>query len=280
MRGLLSAPWLRLRRWVREAQANYRRGYRRYLVPSEAEIFAIRRHWGILVPPAALFLGACLVTGTVFRFMPAGPGLVKELLIWADALALGYLCWQLLQWTDERFVATDQRVILTQGLLYRRVGTLPLAKVTDLSYERSVPGRLFGYGTFVFESAGQDQAMRRVTWMPWPDVVYRLLVADMFHVEADPADVDFILDRTRRANRYAAPDASAVWGDEPSAWDELETGHEREQDYSRAVPVHAPAPTPTREPETLFRSEDLQARRSSADTGPVRYVEPDRDSTA
>ena len=46
---------------------------------------------------------------------------------------------------------------------------MPLIKVTDMSYNRSVPGRILGYGRFVMESAGQDQALREVNWVPDPD---------------------------------------------------------------------------------------------------------------
>ena len=39
---------------------------------------------------------------------------------------------------------------------------MPLTKVTDMSFKRSFPGRLLGYGEFIVESAGQDQALRNV----------------------------------------------------------------------------------------------------------------------
>ena len=33
---------------------------------------------------------------------------------------------------------------------------MPLAKVTDMSFQRSPIGRILGYGEFILESAGQD----------------------------------------------------------------------------------------------------------------------------
>jgi hypothetical protein len=56
--------------------------------------------------------------------------------------------------------------------------------VTDLSYNRSPLGRLLGYGEFVLESAGQDQAMHRVPWLPSPDELYRRICAEIFHPDA------------------------------------------------------------------------------------------------
>jgi hypothetical protein len=49
---------------------------------------------------------------------------------------------------------------------------MPLIKVTDMSYSRPPAGRLLGYGEIVIESAGQDQALRRIRHLPDPDVLY------------------------------------------------------------------------------------------------------------
>ena len=49
---------------------------------------------------------------------------------------------------------------------------MPLVKVTDLSFARPPGGRLFGYGEIVIESAGQDQALRRIRQLPDPDELY------------------------------------------------------------------------------------------------------------
>jgi hypothetical protein len=46
---------------------------------------------------------------------------------------------------------------------------MPPVKVADMSFsQRSFQGRLLGYGTFILESAGQDQALRVVDHLPYP----------------------------------------------------------------------------------------------------------------
>ena len=55
--------------------------------------------------------------------------------------------WLLLGWRHDWFVATDKRLILTYGLLTQKVAMMPLSKVTDMSYNRSLLGRIFGFGT-------------------------------------------------------------------------------------------------------------------------------------
>jgi hypothetical protein len=57
-------------------------------------------------------------------------------------------------WWIERIVITDKRVMLAQGFFVHKIAMMPLTKVTDLTFERSIRGRLLGYGTLIVESAG------------------------------------------------------------------------------------------------------------------------------
>jgi hypothetical protein len=60
---------------------------------------------------------------------------------------------------------------------------MPLRKVTDLTFETPLIGRLFaryGWGTFIFESAGQDQALHRVPFVPRPAELYHKLSDEIF----------------------------------------------------------------------------------------------------
>ena len=79
-------------------------------------------------------------------------------------------------------------MLLVYGLLTQRVGVMPLSKVTDLTYERTLGGRLLGYGAFVVESAGQHQAFNRIDYLPTPDKLYH--------------DVSVLLFRDRNFLRY------------------------------------------------------------------------------
>jgi hypothetical protein len=50
-----------------------------------------------------------------------------------------------------------------------RMNMMLLTKVTDMSFQWSVLGRILGYGEFIVESAGQDQAVRNVDHLPYPE---------------------------------------------------------------------------------------------------------------
>jgi hypothetical protein len=82
-------------------------------------------------------------------------------------------------------VFTSQRLILAQGFYVRKVGMLPLTKVTDMSFQRSTWGRLLGYGEFIVESAGQDQALRNVKFIPYPEQLYLEVCGLIFKEEPE-----------------------------------------------------------------------------------------------
>jgi hypothetical protein len=162
---------------------------RRYLLPAERQVIAVRRHPALLIRFLAESLGALLLAGWLTADLPSG-NLVGTLL-WLAALAVtARLGWKIAEWSTDRFVVTERRVLLVSGLLTRRVAMMPLRKVTDMTYERSVPGRLLGYGAFVMESAGQEQALHRVDYLPSPEALYLDVAELLFGKSASVAVLD------------------------------------------------------------------------------------------
>jgi uncharacterized membrane protein YdbT with pleckstrin-like domain len=137
----------------------------RYLMAHEGQTIAVRQH------PAVLLRYVLEVVGGLFLCAYISTtGLT--LIWWLWLILLARLMWKVFAWSDEYFLVTEHRVMLITGILNRRVAMIPLGKVTDIALERSALGRVLGYGEFVMESAGQDQAMRNVKFMPYPEQLY------------------------------------------------------------------------------------------------------------
>lgn len=162
---------------------------KRYILPGERIVVATRRHWGKVLEPvattAAGFVAIGILAGLAER---AFDDLLAVL--WIGWLLLAArMVWELLQWRNEWFVATDKRLLLVYGLITHKVAMMPLRKVTDMNYLRTPLGRVLGFGTFVLESAGQDQAMHDITWIAHPDATYRKLCDTLFGPDGiDPDD--------------------------------------------------------------------------------------------
>jgi hypothetical protein len=93
--------------------------------------------------------------------------------------------------------------MLTLGIITRKVAMIPLGKVTDMRYDRPPLGQILGYGSFVLESAGQDQAFRVVEHVPNPDILYRRISEELFTPNA------------RRASDRRQPVAKSIPVNEP-----------------------------------------------------------------
>lgn len=165
----------------------------KYLLAAERVHIAERRHWAVLAVPVGATFGALLVALILDTALPPAAAVVRDVIWLAWTAMLVWLAWKIIEWWADRFVVTNKRVMLVHGIITRKVGMMPLSKVTDMSYERSVIARLMGFGVFVMESAGQDQAFRRIRYVPQPDWLYREMCALLFTpdvVPATPADGD------------------------------------------------------------------------------------------
>ena len=149
----------------------------RYLADDETVVLQVRRHVTVLAKPFFQALGALVVA----TFLGAWLSPEED----ADAIdtALGLICiffvlrfvWRLLEWRVDRIIVTDRRIFEASGLLTKNVASMPLEKMTDMTYRRSVMGRILGYGDVLVESAGQNQALAEIDHLPNPDAFYRSL---------------------------------------------------------------------------------------------------------
>lgn len=144
----------------------------RYLLPHEHQVISVHQHPAVLIRPIFEVLVGLAIAGWLSNSVANGNNAVI-LVIWILwAILLLRLLWKILEWSLTYFVITSQRLLLSQGFLIRRVDMMPLSKVTDMSFNRSATGQLLGFGEFVVESAGQDQALRNINHLPYPEQLY------------------------------------------------------------------------------------------------------------
>lgn len=143
-----------------------------YLLGTERRVIRVRRHWACLLWD--IFEAAALLTGAVLisYLLPADSAILQNILWYAALVILLRFAYFVVEWWVERIVVTDKRFMLTSGVFVTKVAMMPVTKVTDLTYERSMNGRMFGYGTLIVESAGQIQALNKIEYLPRPEEVY------------------------------------------------------------------------------------------------------------
>lgn len=152
----------------------------RYLTSAEKIVFRTRLHWIRITGPWVLFFLALLLLGVLDSKLSPDDTTLRDILVIGVALLLVRALWRTFMWYREWFVGTDRRLMLTLGILTRKVAMIPLIKVTDMRYDRPPIGQILGYGSFVLESAGQEQAFRVVQYVPHPDTLYRRISEELF----------------------------------------------------------------------------------------------------
>ncbi|MGH3343437.1 MAG: PH domain-containing protein [Carbonactinosporaceae bacterium] len=157
----------------------------RFLLPAEVCMIAVRRHPAQILEPAASAVGGLVAVFFLDTVLPIDVPLLRDLLWLGWSFLVARLIWKALEWYVDYFIVTDRRIMATTGLITRKVAMMPLVKVTDMSYKRSPVARLLGYGTFIMESAGQEQALREVHHLPRPDMLYLEMCDLLFGKEGD-----------------------------------------------------------------------------------------------
>jgi membrane protein YdbS with pleckstrin-like domain len=158
----------------------------RYLFPTEKFRGEWRRHPIELAREAGIAIGATVVLGLLAGYLvqvEAAEEITTFLVIgWIAVLV--WVAWQYADWWYDRFILTNKRVMVVSGIITRNVAMMPLQRVTDMKYVQSALGRMLNYGTFELESAGQDQALRSIPYLPSPNELYLRIVEEMYEPEA------------------------------------------------------------------------------------------------
>jgi hypothetical protein len=277
------------------------------LLPGEKLVTAAHAHWvSVAEPIISMFLGlvvAIWVDSNVTRDTQA----VGTIIWWVFLFLVARMLWSLADWHHNWFVATDKRLLLRYGIITHKVAMMPLIKVTDMSYVRSIPGQFLGYGRFVLESAGQDQAMREVKWVPHPDETYRAICAEIFHIAPAPGELIDGDDADPDIDGFGGPGGQGgpgglggpgapgaggptgyggypgpvPGGYVPPVSPITSTSQASEPAYPDVHSTHDPiqerldsysraVPIQKRKDgETVYESEDIKRRRRGADTGPI-----------
>ncbi|CAN5684949.1 hypothetical protein BH18ACT15_BH18ACT15_02100 [soil metagenome] len=171
----------------------------RYLARGESVVLVVRRHYMVLWKPSLVtcivVLGSLAVGSAADPRSASDP--VDTVVGVAVLLFVAWFMYCLLAWRVDRIYVTDHRLFEVSGVFTRNVASMPLSKMTDMTYRQTFLGWLLGYGEMIVETAGQDQALSHIKHVPQPRDFYKkvvTLVTTGLHelkltVEDDPAQV-------------------------------------------------------------------------------------------
>lgn len=177
---------------------------RSLLVEDETITFEVRHHPFFLFGPAAALAGytagwiALVVLSDFFR--RGIPVLIGLVLLAALAIRLA---WRGIVWRHIELVLTDRRLIYRYGVVSRHSREIPLSKITDVTFQQMVLGRLLGMGDLVIESASESGRCAFFD-LPHPERL-KLMVLQAIHGGQGESDPGALAAEVARAVRKDQP---------------------------------------------------------------------------
>ena len=153
-------------------------------LPNESIIIYARRHWVTLIQwiwRPFVFLLICLLIATGLMLLPGFPDRAR-VLVWlvVPAPPLIWLVWRALDWSNDRYIITNKRVIHRERvyLFFESRKEAYLDKIQDVTIKIASPlAYLFNFGEVIIQTAaGQDGAIN-FQGISRPREVQRLIIA-------------------------------------------------------------------------------------------------------
>ena len=143
----------------------------RSLNPHEWRVRDCKAHPAMLLPSLGIFLFGLIIATALSGIL--APGVAFDAIWLICGLALINLVRSVIGWSTSYFVLTGQRILSVRGLFMTKESIISVnPHVSEMYFSRSVPGRVFGYGTCVIVRPGVP-GMLQMKYVPQPELLYR-----------------------------------------------------------------------------------------------------------
>jgi uncharacterized membrane protein YdbT with pleckstrin-like domain len=124
----------------------------------ERELVHTRTHAKVLILPAVALILIGAAVGAGAAAMPSQARPIGQLLVVALGLALvtWWVVRPFLRWRTTTYTITNHRLITRRGILNKISKDLPLSRINEVAYERSLTDRMLGCGTLKVQTAAED----------------------------------------------------------------------------------------------------------------------------
>lgn len=123
----------------------------------EQELLHLRSHGKIMVRPTLWLIVVAVLGGVVFAMLPVSWRPISGWVVTIAALAVAipvYLV-PLLRWRTTTYTLTSHRLITRSGIVNKAGHDLPVARITNVAYERGLTDRMLGCGSLVFTTSAE-----------------------------------------------------------------------------------------------------------------------------
>jgi len=124
----------------------------------EQLVLRLRPHWKVLIRAVVVAVLVVAVALLAVVMIPSGSAAAVERLVVAAVAILALMLWLMvpvLRWRTTTYELTTRRLRMREGIVTRFGRDIPLARISDVSFEKGPLDRLLGSGRLVVESPGE-----------------------------------------------------------------------------------------------------------------------------
>jgi uncharacterized membrane protein YdbT with pleckstrin-like domain len=124
----------------------------------EHVVIHTRTHVKAMILPTLAFLLIAAAVGVGAALIPREARPIGQLAILAlgVVLAIWLVILPFLRWRTTTYTITNRRLITRSGILNKVGKDIPLSRINEVSYERSLIDRMLGCGSLIVQTAAED----------------------------------------------------------------------------------------------------------------------------
>ena len=151
----------------------------------EVEVLHLRTHAKALIVPALVLIFLAVVTASGVAILPATvqPWASWVLVVVACVALIVWVIAPFLRWLTCTYTFTNRRIITRKGIINKSGHDLPLSRINNVAYRRSLIDRVFGCGTLELTTAADEP----VVLDDIPDVErVHVMITELLFSSTDP----------------------------------------------------------------------------------------------
>jgi len=142
---------------------------RKYLNEGEEIVLSLRPHWVFMAGPAVvLVLMVVLAIAVAAKVDGDAQDILLIPLLVGGLVAVAWLGVRWAKWSTTLFVVTTDRLIHRTGVVSKHGREIPLERLNDISFHKSLWQRMLGAGDLLVESAG-ERGQQSFSSFPHPE---------------------------------------------------------------------------------------------------------------
>ncbi len=120
-------------------------------------VLSTRTHAKALILPAVVLIVVAAIAGYLTSLPSGDQAGTWRWIIWVitAAIFVWFCVKPFLDWLTTTYTFTNRRLITRTGILNRRGHDIPMNRISDISYEKSLMDRIFGCGTLIVSDASE-----------------------------------------------------------------------------------------------------------------------------